>query len=77
MLPKEIQELDEVGRNVWIETKKQERETIQKDIQGLNAQREKFIGTKTAEMDGENELGKAVQKSVRAQAEEKGYKFKK
>jgi len=76
-LPKEIQELDEEGRNAWIEKKRGERTKIQKEIQELNVQRNKFVAEKLSDKKGEGELGNAVQESVRLQAEAKGYKFEK
>ena len=75
-LPAEMQSMSEGERNAYVEKKRADREKIQKRIQELNKKRDDFIA-KNQKQQGKDSLDSAVLKTIRVQAESKGYKFDK
>jgi hypothetical protein len=77
-LPAEMQSMTPAEREAHVATKAKERETIQKEIAKLSAEREKFIQEETKKQQakgGADSLDQVLKKSIRAQAEEKGFTF--
>ncbi|MFN8610261.1 MAG: vWA domain-containing protein [Vulcanimicrobiota bacterium] len=75
-LPAEMQKMNESERNAYVEKKRSEREKIQKRILELNKKRDDFIA-KNQKAQAKDSLDSAVLKTIRVQAETKGYKFEK
>ncbi len=57
----------------YVEQKRKERTTIQKEIAALNEQRKKYVATKTNETD--NELRNAMLEAIKKQGKNKDYKW--
>lgn len=77
-LPENMKKMTMAQRKEYLETKKKEREELQKKIGSLSAERAKFVDAeqkKIAEKSGVETLDTAVIKTVRKQAEAKNYKF--
>ncbi len=76
-LPDEMKGMNDKEKKAYIEKKAREREAIQKEIQKLNAERQKFVAVemKKLEQRGNNTLGAAISKAIRKQAEAKGFSF--
>ncbi len=75
-LPAEMQSMNEKEREAYLDKKRTDREKIQKRIQELNKKREDFLA-KNQKAQGKDSLDSAVLKTIRVQAETKGYKFDK
>jgi hypothetical protein len=78
-LPEEMKKLDTEGRKKYVAGQQAKRDEINKQIQALNKEREAFVEKKLKEMgeSDENTLDKVVTRTVREQAEKKGYAFEK
>jgi len=78
-LPEEMRKLDVEGRKKHVAEQQAKRDEINKQIQALNKEREAFVEKKLKEMgeSDENTLDKVVTRTVREQAEKKGYAFEK
>ncbi len=78
-LPEEMKKMDKKERVVYVEKKKIERETIQKKIDELGKEREKYLAKKRAEEDkkDKNSLDTAIIDVVHVLGAKKGYKFSK
>lgn len=74
-LPAEMQKLDEKGRKEYVARKAAERKGIQEEILKLNKDREDFLRDARAKQGNGNSLDAALVKSLRTQAEKKGFKF--
>lgn len=74
-LPKEMQGLTETEQLKYIEAKKQERISIQKQIGELGKKRAEFVALEKAKLSGENQLDDAIIKAIVAQAKSKAYTF--
>ena len=77
-LPENMKKMTLPQRKEFLETKKKEREELQKKIGTLSVDRAKFVEAeqkKIAEKSGVETLDTAVIKTVRKQAEAKNYKF--
>jgi predicted house-cleaning noncanonical NTP pyrophosphatase (MazG superfamily) len=77
-LPKELQNKTEQELKVFIESKQKERAAIQKEIDGLAKKRQEYMDTenKKGQTTGDD-LGKAINASILAFANEKGYAVEK
>ncbi len=77
-LPENMQKMTMDERKAYTDTKAKERTEIQKKIQELNTQREKYVAIerKKQQSDGST-LGSAIIKAVRNQAVEKKFEFNK
>lgn len=78
-LPEEMKKLDLEGRKRYVADKLAERKKIQGEIKKLSDARKSFVAGKRKEQANgeENTLDVAVTKTVREQAEKKGYQFEK
>lgn len=79
-LPKEMRDMTVEQRKAHIAAKAKQRAAIQAKILELNKKRTAYVSEKRkelAETKGETTLDEVVAKTVRAQAEKKGYAFKK
>lgn len=77
-LPKELREMTMEQRKAYIAGKQKQRESIQAKILELNKKRIAYVVGKRKEMaekEGKTTLDEAVSRTVRAQAEKKGYAF--
>jgi hypothetical protein len=74
-LPAEMQQMSQTERKAYIETKTKERETIQEQINRLNAERTKFVADKTKQLKMTNTLDSVVLSTVREQATKRNYSF--
>lgn len=74
-LPTEMQQMENKERIAYIQNKAKERLQIQKEIQKLATKRKTFISEQTASKSGENQLGSALLKIVREQAQAKAFVF--
>ena len=77
-LPENMKKMTMAQRKEYLESKKKEREELQKKIGALSVERAKFVDAeqkKIAEKSGVETLDTAVIKTVRKQAEAKNYKF--
>ncbi len=77
-LPAELKSLSAEARQKYVETQIAERKAIQSEIQKLNVARQNYVAEKLL---GKSQLGsqtldQVVTKTVREQAEKKGYQFK-
>lgn len=72
-LPSELQGKNKKEIKQYIKLKKEEREKIQKEINDLEKKREKFLSSQKT---NKNDLGTAIIKTIRTQAENNGFKFK-
>ena len=78
-LPKEMQKMTLAQKKKHIATQAAKREKIQKDIKELNTKRKKFVAKDMKELAKKGQkdtLDAAMIKSLRKQAEKKGFKFK-
>ena len=75
-LPVEMQKMTETERKTYVETKTQEREKIQEQINQLNAERTKYVAEKTKHTNVTNTLDSVVLSTVREQATKRNYTFK-
>lgn len=74
-LPAELKGKDKKEIEAYVTKKRDERIKIQKEIQDLNAQREKYVADKQKELALDNTLDAAMLGSIRKQAEKKNYSF--
>lgn len=77
-LPDEMQSMTPAEREAHVAKKAKERETIQKEIAKLSVEREKYIQEETKKQTakgGADSLDQVLKKSIRAQAEQKGFTF--
>jgi len=77
-LPEEMRDMDVEERKAYVAKKQEERVAIRKKISELTRERDKFVADKLKEQ-GENTadtLDEVVTRTVREQAEQKGYAFK-
>ena len=72
-LPKELRGKSEKEMKAYIESKKEERKRIQKEIQDLNVKREAYIAKNQKEEKGE--LENALLNSIKNQAAKKNYRW--
>jgi len=72
-LPEEMQSMTVDERVELIESKRAQREDIQREIQSASAAREEFVKQAIASRIGEAGLGEAMRKSIREQAMAKGF----
>lgn len=73
-LPSELKGKSDAEMKVIIKGKKDERLSLQKEIKELESKRSSFLADKSTEG---NNLGSAIIKTIRVQAESNGFKFKK
>lgn len=73
-LPKELQGKSKTEITSYIESKKIEREKIQKEIQDLNTKRKTYIATNTKDNSG-GELENAMLRAIKKQAKVKNYSW--
>jgi hypothetical protein len=76
-LPEEMRKLDAKGREAFIQQKTAERAEMQKKIQTLSADREKFLAKKRKEGTGPSTFDQAVIDTLRVQAGKEGLSFEK
>jgi len=76
-LPAEMKKMSKPERRQYLDKMKKQREEIQKDIQKLTAERDKFVAQKKKELTGDNTLDAVMIKAVREQAEKKSFEFEK
>lgn len=76
-LPEEMRSMNETQRKAHIRRKAEERRLLQKKISELNSQRQKYIEEQEKKRAGAATLDKAIINSVRAQAGQKGFSFRK
>lgn len=76
-LPEEMQKMDKEERKEYVSKKSKERDAIQKEIQELSNQRNKYIADERKKMSSgsKNTLDEVMLKAVREQAESKNFKF--
>lgn len=77
-LPDEMKDLKPEDREAYVAKKAKEREEIQKEIAKLSAEREKYIVEETKKQGAANEadsLDQVLKRSIREQAEKKGFTF--
>lgn len=76
-LPENMRRMTDKEKKGYIEAKAKERAEIQKKIQGLNEQRNKYVAAemKKQQAAGDETLGSAVIQAVREQAKTKNFKF--
>jgi hypothetical protein len=75
-LPAEMKKMNTAEQQAYIEKNAQTRGGLQKKINELNAEREKYIATQTKGAAGSNTLDSVVITTVRSQAESKRFTFK-
>ena len=75
-LPQELQSMTANELESYVQKKKKERETVKKQIAELSGKRDAYILEKEKEAAGEETLGSAILKNLRAQAEAKNFIFK-
>ena len=75
LLPEELKGKSNDEIKVYVEKKRKERETLQKSIAELNIKRRNYIKNKSK--DSDNGLENALIKAIKAQAEQKNYKWEK
>lgn len=73
LLPEELKGKSNDEIKVYVEKKRKERETLQKSIAELNLKRRNYIKNKSK--DSDNGLENALIKAIKAQAEQKNYKW--
>lgn len=78
-LPEEMKKMTLEERKAFVDAKMKERETIQKEIQTLSQEREKFVAEKRREMSqsDENSFDVAMIQILRKQASQKKYSWEK
>lgn len=72
-LPEEMRSMTVEARVEYIEAKRGQRESIQREIQAASAEREEFVKQAMIERIGEAGLGEAMRKAIREQAMAKGF----
>ncbi|NNF05531.1 MAG: hypothetical protein HKN21_02105, partial [Candidatus Eisenbacteria bacterium] len=72
-LPELLRSMSHEDRVSYVAEKRRERETIQTEIQTLSAQRETLIKRVRAEQYASSDLGEAMKRAIREQAEKKGF----
>jgi hypothetical protein len=72
-LPEQMQSMTVDERVEFIETKRAQREDIQRDIQSASEERELFVKQAIANQLGEAGLGEAMRRAIREQAMSKGF----
>lgn len=77
-LPEEMRKMTPEERVAHIEKKRKGREDIQKEIAELSKERDEYVKaeTKKLSLGGEKSFDEEVRKTIREQAEKKGYSFK-
>ena len=75
-LPEELKKLDRKDLDKYLDGKLAERKNIKAEITRLQGERKKYIAEQEKKQTGPATLDKAVISSVRKQAAQKGYKFK-
>jgi len=76
-LPEEMKKMDKKERKVYVEKMQKKRDMIQKKINTLNKEREKYVREKRKKLSGEQTLDEALVKAIKEQAAKKKYKFEK
>jgi hypothetical protein len=76
-LPEEMKKMTKEQRKEFIQKKMKEREEIQKKINQLRKERDKYVTAKEKQMAADSTLQNAITNSVREQALEKNFKFEK
>jgi hypothetical protein len=76
-LPEEMRKMSIKEKKEYIGKLKKEREEIQKNIQQLKKERDKYVAEKRKKMAGENTLDTAMITAIREQAKKKNFKFEK
>jgi VWA domain-containing protein len=76
-LPKDMQEMTLEARKALIATKGQERDALQKEINRIGVERQKFIDAeiKAKNLTQDSAFDEAVRRTIRDQAGRKGFKF--
>lgn len=74
-LPAEMKGMSEQDKIKYIDTKKTEREQIQKEIIELNKKREEYVSKQQSETAKENVLDDVMLKAIKTQANLKKFKF--
>ena len=75
-LPKEYRDKSEAELKAIVEQKAKEREEIQKEIAELAKQRQQFMDAEMQKSNSEDDLGNAINSSIKEFAEKKGYEIK-
>lgn len=75
-LPEALQDMSTAELESYVQKKKQERETIKQQIAELSRKRDAYILKKEKEAAGEETLGSAMLKTLRAQAEARNFRFR-
>ena len=70
-LPEELRAMDSTARMALIAAKRAERERIQKEIQALSADRERFLQAELGKLDAD--LGLEMRRAIESQARAKGF----
>lgn len=78
-LPKELQELSLEEKKAYLAKKSQERDDLQKEINGLGVERQKYIDAEVKKrgLTQDSAFDEAVRKTIREQAGRKGFTFEK
>lgn len=76
-LPEEMKKMSKKERKEYIEKKQKEREGIQKKINDLSKERDKYVAEQRKKEAGADTLDDAIVTAVRSQATKKNYKFEK
>lgn len=76
-LPAEMKKMSVKEREKYVENKRNERTAIQAKIQRLSEERQKYVEKEMIKQANDNTLDSAMIKSIRKQAQKKGYTFDK
>ena len=76
-LPAVMKGMNDEEKVKYVDTKKKERQKIQKEIIELNKKREDYVQKQKAENSQENVLDDAMLKAIKTQAKSKNFKFEK
>lgn len=76
-LPTEMKGMSDTEKVKYVETKKKERESIQKEILELNTKREEYVRKQQSESTSETVLDDVMLKAIKTQAKSKNFKFEK
>jgi hypothetical protein len=76
-LPEEMKKMSKEERKQYIDKKRKEREELQKKINSLRSERDKFVAEKRKKMAGDQTLDSAIIQAIKDQATKKKYKFEK
>ena len=74
-LPAEMKDMRPEERQAYVDKKAAERVELQKQINTLNAERQKFVAQKQKELGQDKTLDTAITTTVREQAAKKDFKF--